>query len=221
MSEGYRRANPSDVSASLRLYLVADPSLSRSGDIVSDVDAALAGGVSMVQLRAKGLKDRAAFEVGRSLRKQCAQYSVPFLVNDRVDLALALGADGVHLGVDDMPLDAARQVLGPAAIIGWSPETDEQTAMAAGRGADYLGVGPVFGTGSKADAGEPIGLDGLARRVVAAGIPVVAIGGITADTAAGCLQQGASGIAVIGAILRSDDPGQAATALRSAVELAG
>jgi thiamine-phosphate diphosphorylase len=221
VSEGYRRANPSDVSASLRLYLVADPSLSRSGDIVSDVDAALAGGVSMVQLRAKGLKDRAAFEVGRSLRKQCAQYSVPFLVNDRVDLALALGADGVHLGVDDMPLDAARQVLGPAAIIGWSPETDEQTAMAAGRGADYLGVGPVFGTGSKADAGEPIGLDGLARRVVAAGIPVVAIGGITADTAAGCLQQGASGIAVIGAILRSDDPGQAATALRSAVELAG
>jgi thiamine-phosphate diphosphorylase len=199
----------------LSLYLVADPGQT-SGDFLAAVEAALSRGVTAVQLRAKGISDRKMLALARDLAARCRASDALFLVNDRVDVALAAGAAGVHLGVDDLPLEAARQLLGPAAVIGFSPETDVQTRTARERGADYLGVGPVVATSSKGDAGPPIGLDGLRRRVELAGIPVIGIGGITPAIYSDVLATGAAGAAVIGAILRAADPGEAArSSLRS------
>jgi thiamine-phosphate diphosphorylase len=208
-----------DLIEKLSVYLVADPDQTER-DLVADVAAALAGGVSTVQLRAKTLTDREIFALGERLLALCQPAGAMFLINDRVDIALALGADGVHLGVDDLPVAAARRIGGPELIIGYSPETDAQAAAAGGLGVDYLGVGPVYGTRSKADAGEAIGLELLAGRVGLAGIPVIGIGSITSANAGDVIRTGAVGAAVIGAILRAGDPHAAAQALRNAVDLA-
>jgi thiamine-phosphate diphosphorylase len=141
-----------------------------------------------------------------------------FLINDRLDLALAAGADGVHLGVDDLPIPDARRIGGDGFVIGYSPETDEQTALAKEAGADYLGVGPVFGTASKDDAGQAIGIETIGRRAQIAGIPIIGIGGIAPANAEGVVRAGAVGVAVVGAILRSADPRTAAQGLVRAVQ---
>ena len=203
------------LSEKLSLYLVADPSQA-TGDFLPAVEAALSNGVTAVQLRAKHISDRELLEFALLLSHRSRAHGALFLVNDRVDIALASGAGGVHLGVDDLPVDDARRLLGPNAVIGFSPETDQQAREARDRGADYLGVGPVIATASKDDAGQPIGLDGLKRRVELAGIPVIGIGGITPATYMDVLATGAVGAAVIGAILRSPDPGRAARAFLDA-----
>lgn len=208
-------ANP--LERALRLYLVADPDQSPAG-MTETVSAALAGGVTMVQLRAKSLHDRAAYALGRVLMQACRANGARFVVNDRLDLALALGADGIHLGVDDLPIEVARRLTTPGFIIGYSPETDEQAKRARERGANYLGVGPVFGTASKSDAGNAIGLDVLERRAWLSRLPVVGIGGITSDNAASVIEAGASGVAVISAISRAPHPELAARALREVVD---
>jgi thiamine-phosphate pyrophosphorylase len=200
-----------ELSEKLSLYLVADPSQT-TGDFLPAVEAALANGVTAVQLRAKHITDSGMLALARELSQHCRAHNALFLVNDRVDIALASGADGVHLGVDDLPVDDARRLLGPTAVIGFSPETDQQAQDARSHGADYLGVGPVVSTPSKDDAGQPIGLDGLRRRVDLAGIPVIGIGGITPATYADVLATGAVGAAVISAILRAPNPGYAAHA---------
>ena len=141
-----------------------------------------------------------------------------FLVNDRLDLALASDADGVHLGVDDLPIDVARRIGGRNLVIGFSPETDEQAGDAGKRGADYLGVGPVFGTATKSDAGTAIGLETVARRAELAGIPVIGIGGITAQNARSVMDAGAVGVAVVSAISKQDGSETAAVALRRALD---
>jgi thiamine-phosphate pyrophosphorylase len=216
---GTTRRTSLDVARQLAVYVVADPEQTRR-DLVADVAAALAGGVTCVQLRAKRLTDREATELARRLRELCRRSGAWFLVNDRLDIALAVGADGVHLGVDDLPVAEARRVAGPEFVIGFSPESDQQTAEAAAAGADYLGVGPVYATGTKLDAGAPIGLETLCQRVSIAGIPVVGIGGITPETAADVIAAGAAGVAVVGAILRAPDPERAAALLRQAVDSA-
>ena len=203
----------------LAVYVIADPDQT-DRDLVEVVDLALSGGATAVQLRAKGVTDRHAFELGTAISARCKNQGAIFAVNDRLDLALALGADGVHLGVDDLPLEVARGLVGADWVIGYSPETDEQARTAAARGASYLGVGPVFGTGSKPDAGSAIGLDVLRHRVAIAGIPVVGIGGIQADNAAQVIAAGAVGIAVVGAVLRAGDPASATRALAEAVHAA-
>jgi thiamine-phosphate diphosphorylase len=202
----------------LRLYLVADPDHA-SGDLANMVERALAGGVTAVQLRCKTLSDRAQLDLAQAVRALTRQAGALFLVNDRLDIALAAGADGVHLGVDDLPLSEARRIGGPGMILGYSPETDTQTEAAALTGADYLGVGPVFGTSTKGDAGAAIGLGVLARRARLAMIPVVGIGGITIDNAASVIRAGAAGIAVVSAISRQTDPQSAARTLRTAIEI--
>ena len=195
----------------LSLYLVADPSQS-AGDFLPAVEAALSNGVTAVQLRAKHISDREMLALARQVSHRCQAFDALFLINDRVDIAVASQAGGVHLGVDDLPVEDARRLLGPSAVIGFSPETDQQANDAGSQGADYLGVGPVIVTASKDDAGQPIGLDGLKRRVELAGVPVIGIGGITPATYAEVFATGAVGAAVIGAILRSPDPGRAARA---------
>lgn len=201
-----------DVAKSLKLYLVADPEHAR-GDFFGSVEAALQGGVTLVQLRAKKLTDRELLEHASLLRDMCSRHGAVFVVNDRVDIALATGADGVHLGVDDMPLEAARRLGSPGFLIGYSPETDQQIRSAGGRGADYLGIGPVFGTSSKSDAGEALGLTEFARRLELGELPAVGIGGITSANARSVLEAGASGIAVISALLGAINPAEAARQL--------
>jgi thiamine-phosphate pyrophosphorylase len=200
----------------LRLYLVADPDHAHNG-FADAVEAALRGGVTAVQLRWKTATDLQVFEQAKTVGALCRAHGALFFVNDRVDLALGAGADGVHLGVDDLPVDAARTLAGPNFLIGYSPATDSQTSNAASLGADYLGVGPVFGTSSKDDAGPSIGLETIRRRVAEADVPVIGIGGVTTANAAAVIETGAVGVAVLSAILGAADPEGAARALNSAL----
>lgn len=207
---------PDTLRQALRLYLVVDPDFV-AGDPIPTLRAALAGGVTMVQLRSKHRTDRETLAIGRPMQALCRAATVPLVVNDRLDLALALDADGVHLGVDDLPLDDARRLADPGFLVGYSPETDEQARTAAKCGADYLGIGPIFGTSTKADAGSALGPDEFARRRALSELPVVAIGGIGAANAPEAMAAGADGIAVVTAILRAADPEAAARSLAEAV----
>jgi thiamine-phosphate diphosphorylase len=193
----------------LRLYVVADPEHC-AGDLVDAVSRAIAGGVTCVQLRAKALTDREHLLLARRLRAACATVSVPFLVNDRLDIALACGADGIHLGVDDLPVSEVRSLTGADFLIGFSPDTDEQITSGARDGADYLGIGPVFGTRTKSDAGAALGIKEFRRRCEFSPVPVVGIGGITAANSHQVIESGAHGVAVVSAILSQEDPERAA-----------
>lgn len=206
----------SKLANQLAVYFVADPEQSQRA-LDGDVAAAIAGGVTMVQLRAKTINDAEFQLLATDLLGLCRDRGVPFIVNDRFDIALAIGADGVHLGELDLTLDEARQRAGPSLIIGTSPKHIAQAEAARELGADYVGVGPVYATGSKNDAGDPIGLDGLAARIAAAKLPAVGIGGITTKNATEVILAGADGVAVISAIQRAPDPRQAAADLAAAV----
>lgn len=157
--------------------------------------------------------------LGRALREITRAHDAAFLVNDSIELAAALRADGVHLGQDDAPVRAARAALGPAAIVGVSAGTPAEAARAVADGADYVGVGAVFATATKADAGAAIGPAGLERVVAAVRgrVPVIAIGGIDAANAALCARAGADGVAVVSAVMGADRPAEAAAALARAV----
>ncbi|HEU5433951.1 MAG TPA: thiamine phosphate synthase [Thermomicrobiales bacterium] len=200
----------------LSLYLVADPEQTRR-DLVAATQAALAGGVTCVQLRAKRLGGSDFLALAKAIRTEAHAAGALFVINDRVDVAVAAGADGVHVGLSDLPLAEARRIVGPDLFIGYSPYTLEQVADSAAAGADYVGLGPVYATPSKADADPPIGIDGLAARVRATSLPTVGIGGITVENARDVIRAGADGIAVISAILRAPDPRVAASELAIAV----
>lgn len=197
----------------LSLYLVADPDHC-DGDLVSGVAGAISGGVTCVQLRAKSMTDREQLALATALRRVCQASGVTFIVNDRVDIALAAGADGVHLGVDDLPAAIARSITPEGFVIGYSPETDAQILSAFAEGVSYLGVGPVYGTRTKDDAGSALGLEEFRRRCNLSPVPVVGIGGISAGNSRDVIDAGAAGIAVVSAILRSSDPTAAARELR-------
>lgn len=203
------------------LYIITDARLSRGRSHMDIVRAAIQGGATVVQYREKEATTRRMVEEAREMRELCQEMGVPFIVNDRVDVALAVDADGVHLGVDDMPVPIARRLLGPGKLIGFSPETIEQARAAEAEGADYLGVGSVFGTSTKPDAGPPIGLSGLRRVIAAVSIPVVGIGGITAQNAPQVIQAGAAGVAVISAVVGVEDVETAARQLREIIEAGG
>jgi thiamine-phosphate pyrophosphorylase len=199
-----------------QLSLVTDSALANGRSLVGVVAAAVKGGVTMVQLREKTASTRAFIEEARALKRLLAPLRVPLLINDRIDVALAAGADGAHVGQHDMPVALARQLLGPAAIIGLSI-----TKLGEVRGedvelADYLGVGPVFAQSTKLDATPPLGLDGLAKVRRATSKPIVAIGGVSAVNAGAVRSAGADGIAVVSAIMGAEDPMAAAAALVSA-----
>ncbi|HXF70504.1 MAG TPA: thiamine phosphate synthase [Thermoflexus sp.] len=203
----------------LRVYLVLDPALTLGRPPLEIAEAALRGGITMLQLRWKGGPLREMLQLGEALQELCHQYGVPFLINDRVDVALALRADGVHLGQDDLPPEVARRLLGPQALIGVSARTPDQARAAEAAGADYLGTGSVFPTSSKANP-VLIGLEGLAMVARSTRLPVVAIGGVGPENAAACIRAGAVGVAVISAITQAPDPEAAARALRQAVDQA-
>jgi thiamine-phosphate pyrophosphorylase len=204
----------SDLAPRLRRYLVTDARVGSVERLVEICRVALDGGVTAIQLRAKGWTDRQLLDAALALAPLCRDAGALFVVNDRLDIALATGADGIHLGVDDVPVSLARRLLGPDAVIGYSPEGDADRLEAEAAGADYLGVGPVYGTGTKPDAGAAIGLEGLRRAVTQTLLPVIGIGGITIERATEVVEAGAVGVAVVGAVFMADDPGAAARRLR-------
>lgn len=204
------------------LYLVTDPTLAPAASLSSIVAAAIAGGASVVQLRDKTASAADLAATARSLLAITRPAGVPLLINDRVDVAVAVGADGVHVGQDDTPAAAARAAMPRPCLVGVSAGTAAEAAAAAAAGADYVGVGAVYGTATKADAGEPLGVDGLegvATAATAAGIPVVAIGGVgVANVEAVGRVKGVAGVAVVSAVVAAADPAAAAQSLRSGFE---
>ncbi|MBU4495387.1 MAG: thiamine phosphate synthase [Acidobacteria bacterium] len=203
-----------------RLCFVADVEAARERDLRPIVAEALAGGITLLQLRAKKLDTRPFLDLALDLLPLVRSAGVPLIINDRVDIALASGADGVHLGRNDMPPAAARKLLGNNKIIGISANSAEEAAAAEAGGADYIGLSPIFGTPSKTDTDPPIGLSGIRRLTNAVTIPGIAIGGINRDNAADVFSAGAAGIAVISAIMGAEDVREAAAELRQIVESA-
>lgn len=200
---------------SLLLYLVTDSSMLRGRSMQEVVLAAVAGGVTMVQLREKEASTRDFVELARALKDVLRDKQVPLLINDRIDVALAVDADGVHIGQSDMPYDVARKMLGPNKIIGLSVENHQQVVDANGLDCDYIGVSPVFATPTKTDTATPFGLDGLREAVRTSIHPSVAIGGMNLQTAASVMACGTDGIAVVSAIMGADNPEQAARKLKA------
>jgi thiamine-phosphate pyrophosphorylase len=203
----------------LSVYLVTDPLLTGGRSVEDTVAAALAGGVTLVQLRDPHAKGRAMVEMARRLKALLAPAGVPLIVNDRVDVALAADADGVHVGQDDIDARAVRALIGPEKILGLSVGTaaEYERSRAALTVCDYVGVGAVFATATKPDAGGAVGLDGIAvlRRLV--DLPLVAIGGLGVANTAAAVAAGADGVAVVSAIMDAADPAEAARAIAGEV----
>lgn len=188
------------------LYLVTDRGLCGEKNVASVVEKAVAGGVRYVQLREKDLATRPFIELAICLKKLLAPRGVPLLINDRIDVALASEADGVHVGQDDMSYETARRLLGPSAVIGLSVETWEDVVAAQSLDVDYLGVSPIFDTPTKTDTKGMWGLGGLARIRAYSRHPLVAIGGLNAANTESVIMAGADCVAVVSAICAAEDP---------------
>lgn len=201
----------------LTLYAVTDSRWLRGRTLAEEVERAICGGVTMVQLREKAAERGKILRLARELKAVCGRYDVPLVVNDSVELALEAGADGVHLGQKDMPPDEARRLIGPEKIVGATARTVEQAVRAQELGADYVGSGAVFGTGTKRDA-VPLDLDTLRAICRAVRIPVVAIGGIERENALKLAGTGVSGIAVVSGLFAQTDVREAAATLRQLAE---
>ncbi|MBU2547800.1 MAG: thiamine phosphate synthase [Proteobacteria bacterium] len=197
------------MSVDYSVYLVTDFDLARGRTTRDIVAAAIRGGVSCVQLREKKRGTREFIEEALSIRELLARHGIPLIINDRLDVALAVKADGVHLGQKDMPCLMARQLAPKDMIVGISAESLEDAIQAEKDGADYVGVSPVFATPTKTDAAEPLGLDNLRRIRERVRLPLVAIGGVNAGNAATVIHHGADGVAVVSAIVRAPDPAAA------------
>jgi thiamine-phosphate diphosphorylase len=205
-----------------RLHVVTDAKVSRGRSHLEVAEAAIAGGADVLQLRDKEASGGRLYREALQLRKLTRDAKVPFIVNDRLDIALAVDADGVHVGQSDLPASVVRGVLGPGKFLGVSVVTVEEAILAEKNGADYLGVGPVFeARGTKPDAGEPVGLDRIARIRRHCRIPIVAIGGINADNVRRVREAGADAVAVISAIVSADDISHATRQLRRLLEGTG
>ena len=203
----------SDLRAALRLYCIADTGLRPSEELAAAVRAAIAGGVTCVQLRAKAESTADQVRLARALLRECRSAGVPFIVNDRLDVALAAEADGLHvghIGQEDLHPADARRILGDRAILGVSVGSAEEARLAEAAGASYVSAGPMFATATKGDAGPVAGIALLHAVRAATALPLVVIGGITATTAGALLAAGADGVSVGAAIVAADDPRAAA-----------
>jgi thiamine-phosphate pyrophosphorylase len=193
------------------------PSL-RGRTLIDVVQAAVQGGVSCVQLREKHASSRDFYAQAVALMDLLLPLNIPLIINDRLDIAMACGAQGVHLGQSDMPVDVARKLLPPEVFMGWSVETMDEVTRSATLPVDYLGVSPVFATLTKADTARPWGLEGLQRIRAFTPLPLVAIGGIHLHNATQVLQAGADSLAVVSAICAADDPRAASQQLRELID---
>lgn len=201
----------------LSLYLVLDPDLCRGIGMVETARAAVAGGATMVQLRDKEADTASRIETGRALKTMLAGTGALLVVNDDVEAAIAVGADALHIGQEDISPAQARAMIGPDMILGLSIETEELAREVDAELVDYVGIGPVFATPTKPDHKQPIGFDGLARLVAASLVPAVAIGGLKAAHAAAVFAAGAKGLAVVSAICGTADPQEATRKVADAI----
>jgi thiamine-phosphate pyrophosphorylase len=200
------------------VYLVTDRGLCRSRSLQDVVLKGVQAGVAYVQLREKDLSTRAFVEEAVTIKKMITPYSVPLIINDRIDVALACGADGVHLGQQDMPYAMARKLMGDKAIIGLSVETWEDVEVAEKLDVNYIGVSPVFATPTKTDTKEPWELAGLMKIKAFSRHPLVAIGGINVSNAQAVAEAGADCLAVVSAVCSADDPADAAVKLKNIMD---
>lgn len=203
---------------SLKLYLVTDRELALGRSLGEVVSEAVKGGVTIVQLREKDTSTGEFIEIAFRLKNILEPYNVPLIINDRVDVALAVDADGLHIGQSDMPYNIARKLLGPDKIIGLSVENMDDLLRANKLDVDYVGISPVYGTPTKTDTAEPFGLEGLRKAVELSVHPTVAIGGMNADTIADVIEAGADGVAVVSAICSAVSPCFAAEELSAIIK---
>ena len=205
----------------LSLYLVLDPDLcgGPAGMVHTAIQAAK-NGATVVQLRAPNWKKRQWLATAFALKAALAPYGVPLIINDHIDVALAVDAEGVHVGQGDLPALETRRLIGPDKILGLSVGSAEEMATVPAAGVDYLGIGPVYPTGTKADAGEATGVALFAELVAATALPVVAIGGIHRDNCSPLFEAGTDGVAVVSAICGRDDPARATATLNETIQLA-
>ena len=202
------------------LYLVTDRGLSRGRSTLEIVRAGVAGGVTCVQLREKNCSTRKFIKEALSVKEYLKENNIPLIINDRVDVAQAVGADGVHLGQTDIPLNMAKDVLKNSMIIGISVESLEDAIRAEKDGADYIGISPIFATPTKTDTAVPLGLEGLKEISQVAKLPKIAIGGLNQKNAGEVILNGADGIAVVSAIVSAEDPRKAAEKLSAIIKKA-
>jgi len=202
------------------LYVITDAKLSRGRSHLEVAQVAIEGGASIIQFREKEMTTRELVETAWRLKELTKEKGVPFIVNDRLDVALAVEADGVHVGQEDMPATLARKLIGPDKILGVSASTVEEALQAEKEGADYVSASPVFTTPTKPDAPPPTGLEGLRAIVKAINLPVIAIGGINEENVREVIEAGAHGVAVISAVVSAPDIAAAARRLRETVEAA-
>jgi len=203
-----------------RLCVITDPKLGRGLSHLEIARQAIEGGASMIQLRDKFAGPRQLLAQARQLAQLCRDRGVRFIVNDRLDLAQAVDADGVHLGQDDLPPRAARPLLGAGKILGVSTHSLDQALRAAEDGADYLGIGPIFATATKSTGYEPVGCDMIRQLRLRIDLPLLAIGGITSGNVGEVVRAGAAGAAVISAIIGSDDIAGATQVFLAAIQQA-
>ena len=199
------------------LYLVTDRGLARGRSSLEIVSAAVKGGATVVQLREKDCSTREFIEEALNIRDFLKTRNVPLIINDRLDVAQAAKADGVHLGQTDMPLEMARDILGDTMIIGISAESLQDAIEAENDGADYLGVSPIYATPTKTDTAPPLGIEGLRAVRKAVNLPLVGIGGLNRENAADVIRSGADGVAVVSAIVAAADPETAARELKKII----
>jgi thiamine-phosphate pyrophosphorylase len=199
------------------LYLVTDRALSLGRSNLEIIQAAVEGGVTLVQLREKEATTKEFYREGLKVKDYLISKNIPLIVNDRIDIALALEADGVHLGQEDMPVDLARRLLGPQKIIGASVFTHKEAKRAEALGADYLGLSPIFATETKPELSGQIGLEGIPRLKVGVKIPVVGIGSMGRSNTYEAVKAGLDGVAVVSAICSQQDPRTAAAAIKAEV----
>lgn len=201
----------------LRVVVITDRRLAGPGGVAAVTEAALRAGAPAVQLREKHLPPRDVLPLARRLRDLTRTAGALLFINDRIDLALAVGADGVHLGPDDLPLQAARRLAPPGFLIGYSADDPATAGEAVARGADYIGCGTVYATRTKTDAGAAIGVSRLAQVARSVDAPVVGIGGITPERAGEVFAAGAAGCAVVGAVMADPHPDRIVRAFLRAV----
>ena len=199
------------------LYLVTDRGLARGRATLDIVKAAVRGGATCVQLREKDCSTLEFIQQALSIKEFLSTHGVPLIINDRLDVAQAVGANGVHLGQTDMPLDMAKAIVGDAMIIGVSAESLEDAIAAEKGGADYLGVSPIYATPTKIDTAPPLGLEGLQQIRNAVKIPLVGIGGLNKNNSADVIRHGADGVAVVSAIVAAENPETAAGELKQII----
>ena len=205
-------------SFDLSLYLVTDRSLSLGRSLESVVFDAAEGGVTMVQLREKDCSTLEFYQQAMLLKECLRPYHIPLIINDRLDIALACDAEGLHIGQSDIPYDIARKLLGKDKIIGLSVECLQDAVDANELDVDYIGISPVFGTPTKTDTAPALGLEGIREIVKISRHPAVGIGGINQTNAADIIEAGADGISVVSAIMSASDPKQAAFQLMNIIQ---